>query len=104
MEKPTECRYCGCSVRFWGPDTIFKCLTISHPRGEWSQSTECKLKSAEDRIQRAVEVLEGAARFDVIPWDGGVRRDPAVDGWETDSGILNQVIEILKGETDGKAD
>ena len=69
----------------------------------WSQSPECKLGVAEDRIQRAVAVLEVAARFDVIPWDGGVRRDPAVDGWETDSGILDQVIEILKGKTDGKA-
>ena len=63
-----------------------------------------RLRTLNDRIQRAVEVLEAVTRFDVIPWDGGVSRDPSDGGGEVDADIVDQVIEILEGETDGKAD
>ena len=66
----------------------------------WSQSTECKLKCLEDRIQRAVDALKAVARFDVIPWDGGVSRDPSDGGGEVDADIVDQVIAILEGERD----
>ena len=63
-----------------------------------------RLRTLNERVKRAVEVLEGVARFDVIPWDGGVRRDPSDGGGEVDADVVDQVIEILKGESNGKAD
>jgi len=56
-----------------------------------------RLRTLNERIKRAVEVLEGATRFDVIPWDGGVSRDPSDGGGEVDADVVDQAIEILKG-------
>ena len=102
MTRPTECKHCGLhGVWDIDDDTFFACGTSWCGRVDiWNQSTGCvEIVQSRERIKRAVEVLEGAERFDVIPWDGGIRRDPAVDGWETDSGILDQLIEILKGNS-----
>ena len=103
--SPTECEYCRCSEVLTSSEAFvyFRCGTAYWPgTSQWTYANKCvetRAKTLEERIQRAVEVLEGAERFDVIPWDGGIRRDPAVDGWETDSGILDQLIEILKGNS-----
>jgi len=59
-----------------------------------------RLRTLNERIKRAVAVLEGATRFDVIPWDGGVSRDPSDGGGEVDADVVDQAIEILKGERD----
>jgi hypothetical protein len=56
-----------------------------------------RLRTLNERIKRAVEVLEGATRFDVISWDGGVSRDPSDGGGEVDADVVDQAIEILKG-------
>jgi len=56
-----------------------------------------RLRTLNERIKRAVAVLEGATRFDVIPWDGGVSRDPSDGGGEVDADVVDQAIEILKG-------
>ena len=56
-----------------------------------------RLRTLNERIKRAVEVVEGATRFDVIPWDGGVSRDPSDGGGEVDADVVDQAIEILKG-------
>ena len=96
---PTECKWCGCGVRAYGPDTIFHCWTITHPRGEWTQSAECKLKNAEDRIQRALEKLKTAERYRVAPVSQtSVWYDRTPDGPLTDSAALDDVARILEGD------
>ena len=105
MEKPTECKWCGRGVRNWGPDTVFQCWTILHPRGEWSQSTDCKLGVAEDRIQRAVDTLKAAKRYTVAPGPRNTLNwDPDPDGYVTDSPAVDEALAILEGERDGKQD
>jgi hypothetical protein len=60
-------------------------------------------RALESRIQQAVAVLEGARRYDFV--DGYLpcmsRRS---DGEFIEHETAEQVIEILKGETDGQTD
>ena len=62
-----------------------------------------RLRTLNERIKRAVEVLEGARRYDFV--DGYLpcmsRRS---DGEFLEHEQAEQVIEILKGETDGQTD
>jgi len=55
-----------------------------------------------DRIWLALETLKAAKRYDVIPWDGGVRCMPSNDGNEVDVMVVDQVIQILEGVSDGQ--
>lgn len=62
---------------------------------------ECKLKLAEDRIQRAIDTLKKAKRYTVtlgprntLDWD----INP--DGSVTDSGEVDEALAILEGERD----
>ena len=103
MNQPTECRWCGCGVRSRGQFTTFQCWTSVVLDNGWSQSTECKLKGLEDRIQRAVDTLKTAKRYRVTPgprntlnWDS----DP--DGYVTDSPAVDEALAILEGERDGE--
>ena len=71
----------------------------------WSQSTECKLKLAEDRIQRAVDALKAATRYRVTPVSSGyVEWDTDEDGPVTDSAEVDEALAILEGEREGERD
>ena len=101
MTKPTECRWCGCGVRSRGQFTTFQCWTSVVLDNGWSQSTECKLKLAEDRIQRAVDELKAAKRFTVENGDfKSLWWDTNPDGYVTDSKAVDEAIAILEGERD----
>ena len=102
MEKPTECRWCKSGVRANGRIIAFRCFT-SVVDDCWSQSPECKLKGLEDRIQRAVEVLEGARRYDFIA-SYMPHMDKRSDGEFLEYEEAEQVIEILKGEDNGQTE
>ena len=101
MDRPTECKWCGCGVRNTNAQTIvYKCWS-TQLGDAWDQSVECKLGVAEDRIQRAVDTLKKAKRYTVTPvsrnaltWD----TDP--DGYVTDSKAVDEAIAILEGERD----
>ena len=80
MTRPTECKHCGLhGVWDIDDDTFFACGTSWCGRVDiWNQSTGCvEIVQSRERIKRAVEVLEGAERFDV-----------------------DRAIEILEGEED----
>ena len=103
---PKECKYCGCEevAETFAEFVYFRCGTTYWPEsGMWTGAGKCvgrcaeRLRELRERVQRAVEVMEGATRFDVIPWDGGVCRDPSNGGGEVDADIVDQVLEILRG-------
>ena len=100
MEKPTECRWCKSGVRLNGQFLTFKCWTILLNHA-WSQSPECKLKCAENRIQRAVDKLKKAKRYRVTPQTRRtIEWEETVDGIVTDSAAVDETIAILEGESD----
>ena len=103
MDRPTECKWCGCGVRSYGQFTTFKCWTSLVLDNGWSQSTECKLKGLEDRIQRAVDTLKAATRYTVE--NGHAKTlwwDTNPDGYVTDSREVDEALAILEGERDGE--
>ena len=90
---PTECKYCGCEEVATKTDSeiVFRCWSSYVTEDDhWTVSNNCGARCAvqlvelRERIQRAVELLKGQ---DAVPAMG-----------------VDQVIEILEGETDGKAD
>ena len=110
---PEACKYCGCEEVATKTDSeiVFRCWSSYLTADDyWTVSNNCGARCAvqvvemRERIQRAVEVLEGATRFDVIPWDGGVCRDPSDGGGEVDADVVDQAIEILKGDADGQTE
>ena len=101
MDRPTECKWCGCGVRSYGQFTTFQCWTSLVLDNGWSQSPECKLKGLEDRIQRAVDELKAATRYTVE--NGHAKTlwwDTNHDGYVTDSKAVDEAIAILEGERD----
>ena len=103
---PTECKHCGLhAVWHIDDDTFFACGTIYAGRGDyWNQSTGCvEIMRSRERVQRAVEVLEGATRYDFIA-SYMPHMDKRSDGEFLEYEEAEQAIAILKGETDGKAD
>jgi len=70
--SPTECKYCGCDK--FNADSVsmtrFRCGSSYWPQDEmWQVANGCAAKCAvqlvelRERVQRAVEVLEGARRI-----------------------------------------
>ena len=110
MEKPTECKYCGCrDVSDRSKALIyFRCGTGYWPgTDQWSYANKCVGKCAEQlvemrvTIQRAIEELKKAERYTVtaygrnqLDWD----RNP--DGSVTDSVAVDEALAILEGERD----
>ena len=101
MDRPSECRWCGCGVqRLLLQATVYKCWS-TQLGNTWDQSAECKLKVAEDRIQRAVDTLKAAKRYRVTPVSSGyVEWDTDEDGPVTDSAAVDEALAILEGERD----
>jgi hypothetical protein len=71
--------------------------------GRVLRSPECKLKGLENRIQRAIGVLKAATRFDFVA-SYMPHMDKRSDGEFLEHEQAEQVIEILKGETDEQAE
>ena len=116
MDKPTECRWCGCG------EVMSDCEALKHfqcgsgywsGNNHWHRGTNCtdnrdaRLTDLMDRIQRAVEVLEGATRYcgDLVENDqyGEYMQGGTNSGW-FDVIEVEQAIEILKGVGNGKTD
>ena len=107
MDKPTECRWCGCNKVWMNRCTVivFDCGSSWSANDGLEISTKCLTKCADlaiqqrDRIQRAVETLKKAKRYTVTP---GLRNtldwDPDPDGSVTDSVAVDEAIAILEGE------
>jgi hypothetical protein len=103
ITKPSECKWCRCGVRSYGQFTTFKCWTSLVLDNGWSQSTECKLKGLEDRIQRAVDTLKKAKRYMVTPQTRRtIEWEETVDGIVTESWAVDEALAILEGERDGE--
>lgn len=68
MSEPKLCKWCGAAQSGTdGDDILFKCGSWhsgSTPEYQWVQ---CKLNVAEQRIQRAIDWLERAQRYDLQP-------------------------------------
>ena len=68
MSEPKLCKWCGAAQSGTdGDDILFKCGSWhsgSTPEYQWVQ---CKLNVAEQRIQRAVNWLQKAQRYDLQP-------------------------------------
>ena len=107
MEKPTECRWCGCGDVFASTSDSVMFLCRSHWKTHdlwgspvWIHSSECS-DGLRDRIRRSIDTLKAATRYTVTPgprntldWD----RNP--DGSVTDSVAVDEALAILEGERD----
>ena len=85
-------------MRSRGQFTTFQCWTSLVLDNGWSQSTECKLKGLEDRIQRAIDTLKAATRYRVTPQTRRtIKWEETVDGIVTDSAAVDEALAILEG-------
>ena len=107
MDRPTECKYCGCGeIRSETDSAIhFRCFSSYwHDGDEWNIATNCAAKCAvqlvelRGRIQRAIEVLDGAERYDVESCEDSVSFDYHDHGQQADAEVLDRTLEILRGE------
>ena len=134
MTNPTECKYCGCEEVATKTDSeiVFRCWSsYLNEDDHWTVSNNCgarcavqlvelrarveqdlelikareanvvtamksRLRTLNERIQRAVELLKGQDRIIMVLDENDKDVVPATD--------VDQVIEILEGEADGKAD
>ncbi len=95
--RPTACKYCGRGVRANGKIIAFLCFT-SVVDDCWSQSPECRLKGVENRLSRALAVLKSVERYDTDEVDPDTWRGDQV-AQAVDASCVDQVIQILEGET-----
>ena len=103
MNQPTECKHCGLHATWHiHEDTFFACGTIYAGRGDyWNQSTGCvEIMQSREKIKRAIEVLEGATRFELVKDDYGAYMKGR-DSWGNWLDVIEveQAIEILRGNS-----
>ena len=107
MGRPNECKWCGCgdierqSYCMQSVIVTFACGSISSVESSetrWLRDSRCagQVGNLYKRIRGAVQVLEGSYRIIMVL--NGDNEDVV---FATD---VDRAIEILKGETDGKAD
>jgi len=103
MEKPSECRWCGCGSVYSTSDrhVKFACRSSWTADGDcWACGSQC-CDGMQHRIQRAVDALKKAERYTVTP---GPRNtldwDTDLDGPVTDSAAVDEALAILEGERD----
>ena len=105
---PTECKYCGCNK--FNADSVtmtrFRCGSSYWPQDEmWQIANGCAAKCAvqlvelRERVQRAVEVLEGANQIMMMLDD-----DDEDVSFVVESQTVSHAIEILGGEEDDETD
>ena len=82
-------------------ETVYACGSVQHPRSDvWSQSAGCvEIMRSRERIQRAVEVLEGAERYDVESCEDSVSFDYHDHGQQADAEVLDRTLETLRGNS-----
>ena len=108
MDRPNECKYCGCSdtITNRSDSVTFACRTYwdEHNGGIWVQRDDTCGSHVGDlyrRIKRAVDTLKAATRYRVTPVSSGyVEWDTDEDGPVTDSVAVDEAIAILEGERD----
>lgn len=114
--RPTECKWCGCrDIEREAPVmqsliVSFACGTMSDTDAggtRWLRDQRCAgpVGRLYKRIQRALQRLETATRFELVKDDYGAYMKGR-DSWGNwlDVIQIEQAIEILKGETDEQAD
>ena len=114
MMNPAECKWCGCGDVLTSSEAFvhFGCGSGYWPGSDqWTYAGECVGKCAarvaelEERIKRAIEVLEKAERHEpVIDQHGGIDWLDIPEGMMMLSEPANEAIAILKGGDNGKAD
>ena len=96
MSEPKLCKWCGAAQSGTdGDDILFECGSWhsgSTPEFQWSQ---CKLNVAEQRIQRALQVLQKAQPYD--PENAG-EMQPCTHGDWIDIRDVVKAIQILEGQ------
>ncbi len=115
---PNECKYCGCDkfnadsvtmTRFRCGSTYWPPVAQANQDEVWQIANGCAARCAvqlvelREQVQRAVAVLQGATRFDFVA-SYMPHMDKRSDGEFIEHEQAEQVIEILKGETDGQTD
>ena len=98
VSKPKWCQWCGSAQSGTdGDDILFACGSWhsgSTPEYQWVQ---CKLNVAEQRIRRALEVLQKAARYDCdLSADNEILYLDSPLGAVTDSVDVDRAIQILQ--------
>jgi len=92
--QPTECECVWCGLHDIcdnDDDRFFACGTILAMRsGVWNQSTGCQ------------EIM--ASRDSILATDNRIRRAMALVEKSTRFHVVNQLIQILEGESDGRAE
>lgn len=103
----TECKYCGCEEVATKTDSeiVFRCWSSYVVDDDyWTVSNNCGARCAvqlvelRSQVQRAVEVLEGATRFDFI---GSYmpHMSKRSDGEFIEHDEAEQALEILRGNS-----
>ena len=107
MEKPNECKYCGCGEVATKTDSeiVFRCWSSYVVEDDyWTVSNNCGARCAVQlvelraNVQRAVEVLEGATRFDFVA-SYMPHMDKRSDGEFMEYEQAEQALEILRGNS-----
>ena len=109
---PTECKYCGCEEVTTKTDSeiVFRCWSSYVVEDDyWTVSNNCAARCAvqlvelRERVQRAVEVLEGAERYDIITgYESYMERRS--DGEFIEHEEADQALEILRGNSSESPD
>ena len=107
MDRPTECKYCGCEEVAAKTDSevVFRCWSSYVVEDDyWSVSNNCGARCAvqlvemRERVTRTVEVLEGARRYDIITgYESYMERRS--DGEFIEHEEADQALEILRGNS-----
>ena len=96
----TECEYCRCNEVLSSSEAFvyFRCGTAYWPgTSQWTYANKCvetRVKKLEERVKRAVKVLEGANQIMMTLED-----DEEVS-FVVESQTVSHAIEILEGEED----
>ena len=111
MEKPTKCKWCGCGdILFPATDYLQFLCQSSVFNGFWVRGEECAVRvhgqavEMQDRIKRAIELLEGTERYDVEACEDSVSFDYHDHGQQADAEVLDQALEILRGNSSESPD
>ena len=107
MNRPTECRWCGCGdvLASTNDGVMFSCRShwkTHHLWGSpvWIHSSECS-DGLRDRIRKSIDTLKNATRYRVTPVSRtAVDWDRNSDGPVTDSAAVDEALAILEGERD----
>ena len=111
--RPTECKWCGAETIISSrPNRIyFGCWTKYRlDTDAWYQDAGCvermvaQTEILRERVRQALQKLKSVERYDVESYEDSVSHDYHDAGQHVNADCVDQVIQILEGESDGKAD